>query len=418
MDFEDSPEEAAYRARARAFLDANAERKRPGRAELAKRVPPAELLERAKAWQALKADHGFACITWPREWGGPGGTPMEHVVFAQEEDAFDVPQGIFQVGLGMCVPTVITLGSDAMRERFVRPALRGEDVWCQLFSEPAAGSDLAGIRARAVRDPGSASGGGADDWIVNGQKVWTTNAHLADFGLLIVRTDFDVPKHKGMTMFWVDMTAPGVEVRPINQMSGKSSFNEVYFTDVPIPDAQRIGEVGGGWKAALVTLMNERLAIGGAKGADWAEIIELARSISADDGAAALADSGFRQRLADWYIQSEGTRLTRFRSMTALSRGQTPGPEGSIGKLVNANQLQDLCSYAVEMEGLAGLLVDPAQAPMDAMFQQGLMKAPGSRIAGGTDEILRNVIAERVLGLPPEPRTDKQMAFRDLPAGA
>lgn len=332
------------------------------------------------------------------------------MVFAQEEDEFDVPQGIFQVGLGMCVPTVITLGSDAMRERFVRPALRGEDVWCQLFSEPAAGSDLAGIRARAIPD--------GDDWIVNGQKVWTTNAHLADYGLLIVRTDPDVPKHKGMTMFWVDMGAPGVEVRPINQMSGKSSFNEVYFTDVRLPDAQRIGKVGGGWKAALVTLMNERLAIGGAKGADWAEIMDLARAISGDSGGTMLVDGGFRQRLADWYIQSEGTRLTRFRSMTALSRGQTPGPEGSIGKLVNANQLQDLCGYAVEMQGVSGLLVDPAEATMDAMFQQGLMKAPGSRIAGGTDEILRNVIAERVLGLPPEPRMDKNLAFRDLPAGA
>jgi alkylation response protein AidB-like acyl-CoA dehydrogenase len=410
MDFEDSPEEASYRSKARAFLVDNAAVKVPGRPELSKRVPQAELLRLAKNWQAMKADNGFACITWPRAWGGPGGTPIEHVIFSQEEAAFDVPEGIFQVGLGMCVPTVITLGDDAMRERFVRRALRGEDVWCQLFSEPAAGSDLAAIRTRAVKD--------GDDWIVNGQKVWTTNAHLADYGLLIVRTDPDVPKHKGMTMFWIDMAAPGVEVRPINQMSGKSSFNEVYLTDVRLPDSQRIGEIGGGWKAALVTLMNERLAIGGAKGADWTELVELARAITGGDTTSVMADRGFRQRLADWYVQSEGTRLTRFRSMTALSRGQTPGPETSIGKLVNANQLQDLCGYAVEMQGLAGLLVDPALAPMSAIFQQGMLKAPGSRIAGGTDEILRNVIAERVLGLPPEPRFDKNLPFRDLPANA
>ena len=173
-----------------------------------------------------------------------------------------------------------------------------------------------------------------------------------------------------------------------------------------------------GGRQRLVTLMNERLAIGGAKGADWAELVELSRTMTGGDGEAALRDRGFRQRLADWYVQSEGTRLTRFRSMTALSRGQTPGPETSIGKIVNANQLQELCSYAVEMQGLSGLIVDPDIAPMGAMFQQGLMKAPGSRIAGGTDEILRNVIAERVLGLPPEPRLDKDVAFRDLPVGA
>jgi alkylation response protein AidB-like acyl-CoA dehydrogenase len=286
--------------------------------------------------------------------------------------------------------------------------MRGEEIWCQLFSEPAAGSDLAGVRTRAVRD--------GDEWVVNGQKVWTTNAHIADYGLLLVRTDPSVPKHKGLTMFWVGMRTPGIDVRPIEQISGKSFFNEVYFTDVRIADSQRLGDVGGGWKAALVTLMNERLAVGGAKGANWSEVMELAKRLPAASGTV-LEDGGFRQRLADWYIQAEGIKLTRFRTMTALSRGQAPGPESSIGKLVNANQLQDLASYAIELQDQFGIIDDPDIAPMSAIFQQGLLKAPGSRIAGGTDEILRNVIAERVLGLPPEVRQDKDVPFRELPVG-
>jgi len=409
MDFDDNPGEAAWRARARAFLQAHAAPRRRGQPELAKRLTAPELLAAAREWQALKADNGFACITWPAEWGGPGGTPIEHVIFAQEEEGFDVPTGIFQVGLGMCVPTVIALGSDAMRQRFVRPAIRGEEIWCQLFSEPAAGSDLAGVRTRAIR--------AGEDWVINGQKVWTTNAHLADFGLLLVRTDPDVPKHKGLTMFWIDMRSSGVEVRPIHQISGKSAFNEVWLTDALVPDAQRLGDIGGGWKAALVTLMNERLAVGGAKGADWPEIMDLARTLPAAGGGSVLDDGGFRQRLADWYVQAEGIKLTRFRAITALSRGQTPGPESSIGKIVNANQLQDLTHYAIELQDQFGIIDDPALSPMSGIFHQGLLKAPGSRVAGGTDEILRNIIAERVLGLPAEIRTDKDKPFRELPAG-
>jgi alkylation response protein AidB-like acyl-CoA dehydrogenase len=408
MDFNDTNDEAAYRAGVRHFLEANAKPKKLGQVEISKRLSPADLLAAAKSWQALKASNGYACITWSKEWGGPGGSPMQSVIFAQEEERYDLPVGIFQVGLGMCVPTVIALADEAAKQRFVGPALRGEEIWCQLFSEPAAGSDLAGVRTSAVADD--------DHWIINGQKVWTTNAHLADFGLLLARTDPNVPKHKGLTMFWVDMRDPGTEVRPIHQISGKSSFNEVFFTDLRIPDSRRLGEVGGGWKAALVTLMNERLAIGGAKGADYLEIMELARQLRSANGTM-LQDGGFRQRLADWYIHAEGIKLTRFRAMTALSRGQTPGPESSIGKLVNANQLQDLSNYAIELMEEFGIIDDKELAPMAAVFQQGFLKAPGSRVAGGTDEILRNVIAERVLGLPTEIRQDKEVAFKDLPIG-
>jgi alkylation response protein AidB-like acyl-CoA dehydrogenase len=408
MDFNDTPDEAEYRAAARRFLQAHAELKQSTRPEISQLLSLPDLVNAARKWQALKAAHGYACITWAKEWGGPGGTPLEAVIFAQEEEHYDVPAGIFQVGLGMCIPTLIALADDATRQRFVAPALRGEEIWCQLFSEPAAGSDLAGVRARATRHEAG--------WVINGQKVWTTNAHIADFGLMLARSDPSLPKHQGLTMFWVDVRSPGIEVRPIHQISGKSSFNEVFFTDVHIADSQRIGAIGAGWKAAIVTLMNERLAVGGMKGADYPEILELARRIRSGRGTA-LQDGGFRQRLADWYVQAEGIKLTRFRAMTALSRGQQPGPESSIGKIVTANQLQDLANYALDLQDQFGIVDDNNLAPMSAIFQQGFLKAPGSRIAGGTDEILRNIIAERVLGLPAEARQDKDLPFKDLPSG-
>jgi len=308
----------------------------------------------------------------------------------------------------MCVPTVMAFANDETKQRFVAPAVRGEEIWCQLFSEPSAGSDVAGLRTRAVKD--------GDDWVINGQKVWTSGAHYCDFGILLVRTNPDVPKHKGLTMFWIDMKAPGVDVRPIHQMSGGSNFNEVYFTDLRVNDSQRLGAVGDGWKVALVTLMNERLAVGGSTGPNYAEIMALARSTVTEDGNA-LANDAFREKLADWYVQAEGLKLTRFRTMTALSRGQTPGPESSIGKIISANQLQDLSNSAIELEDQFGIITDTAIAPMEAAFQQSLMWAPGLRIAGGTDEILKNIIAERVLGLPGDVRVDKDVAFKDMPTG-
>jgi alkylation response protein AidB-like acyl-CoA dehydrogenase len=408
MDFNDTPTEASYRAKARNFLTAHARPKKLGQQDLSSQLSQDELVLAAKAWQALKADHGFACITWPKEWGGPGGSAMESVIFAQEEEQFDIPMGILQVSLGICMPTVIKLGCEDVKQRFVTPALHGEEIWCQLFSEPAAGSDLAGIRTRAVQDNNS--------WVINGQKVWTSNAHLSDFGLLLTRSDSTVRKHKGMTMFWVDMKTPGIEVRPIHQISGKSGFNEVFFTDVCIPDSQRIGEVNGGWKAALSTLATERLAIGGAKGADYEELIELALKIPCGDHTA-MQDAGFRQKLADWYVNAEGVKLTRLRAMTALSRGEIPGPESSIGKFIMAAQLQDISDYAMDLQDQYGIINDDERSPLSAAFQKGWLKAPGSRIAGGTDEILLNVIAERVLGLPGAIRVDKEQPFADLPVG-
>jgi alkylation response protein AidB-like acyl-CoA dehydrogenase len=398
MDFNDTPEEAAFRAEARAFLEQHLEPKR-GNATRS-REPRALTLDKAKKWQKVKAENQFAQITWPKEIGGRGGTPMQQVIWNQEEAKFNAPIGPFAIGLGMCVPTVIAFGSDAHKARYVQPALHGEEIWCQLFSEPSAGSDVAGLKTKAVKD--------GDDWVINGQKVWTTGAQFSDYGIVLTRTDPNVPKHKGLTMFIVDMKAPGVEVRPIHQASGGREFNEVYFTDVRIPDSDRLGDPGMGWKVALVTLMNERLAVGGSPGPDWQEIMDYARD------AGTLSNQAFREKLADWYVAAQGYKLTKFRTQTALSRGETPGPENSIGKIITANHLQDICNSAVEMQDHYGLIIDKDKAPADAIFQESLMWAPGLRIAGGTDEILKNIIAERVLGLPQDVRVDKDKAFSEL----
>ncbi|MCA6302144.1 MAG: acyl-CoA dehydrogenase family protein, partial [Phenylobacterium sp.] len=320
MDFNDTPEEAAYRQKVRTWLEANAPRTRSGDDD----GEGGGDLAAAKAWQAKKAAAGFACITWPREWGGQGGTPIDSVIFSEEEARYPIPSNPFQIGLGMCVPTVMNFADQATKDRFGPPAIRGEEIWCQLFSEPSGGSDVAAARTRAEKAPD-----GSGDWIINGQKVWTTGAQFSDFGIVIVRTDPNLPKHKGLTMFWVDMKDPGIEVRPIHQMSGGSGFNEVFFTDVRVKDSQRLGGVGDGWKVSLVTLMNERLAVGGATGAGWSQFLEAARDTTGADGAPLLKESAVREKLADWYVQAEGLRHARNRTMTALSKGQTPGPESS-----------------------------------------------------------------------------------------
>jgi alkylation response protein AidB-like acyl-CoA dehydrogenase len=411
MDFEDSPDEAKFRAEVRSWLDANA-KKRVKREISADDMENGAANEMAasKAWQKTKAQAGYARITWPKGMGGIGGTPMQSIIFGQEEAKYDVAGGgPFGIGLGMCIPTLMAYGSKDMIARYVAPSLKGDEIWCQLFSEPAAGSDVAGLRTRAARD--------GDDWIVNGQKIWTSGAHYSDFGLLLARTDFDAPKHKGLTMFFLSMRAPGVEVRPIRQATGGATFNEVFFTDVRIPDSQRLGEVGQGWTVALTTLMHERLAVGGGQGGniDVKELLSLARHLELEDGPA-LKNAHVREKIADWYVRSAGLKYTTYRTMTALSRGQQPGPEASIAKVVVASKLQELCAFATELESEAGALKGD-DAPAHGAFQLGWMSAPGFRIAGGTDEILRNIIAERVLGLPPDVRVDKDAPFNKLQGG-
>ncbi len=402
MDFKDTPEEAAYRAQVRDWLTANA----PKHGFPLDTSKP-DYMPRAKVWQAEKAAAGYACITWPKDWGGQGGTPVQNVIYAEEEGPYQTPSALFSIGLGMCLPTVMTVADEATKTRFVGPAMRGEEIWCQLFSEPSGGSDVAAVRTRAVR-----SDDGSGDWIINGQKVWTTGAQFSDYGIIITRTDPDVPKHKGMTMFWVDMRDPGVEVRPIHQMSGGSKFNEVFITDVRVKDSQRLGAVGDGWKVSLVTLMNERLSVSGVRPPGWPAFLDAARATPE-----AMQDRALREKLADWYVQAEGLRHTRNRTMTALSKGETPGPESSIGKIVLTDYLHDLSSEAVDMLDQYGIIDDPALSPANAAPQAMWVGNPGLRLAGGTDEILRNIIAERVLGLPGDIRVDKDVAFKDMPRG-
>ncbi len=411
MDFDDTKEEAQFRKECYDWLKANARLKSASGENSRNRgsLSDDELVKRAKEWQAKKAAAGYAQITWPKEWGGRGGTPIQSVIYSQEEAKFSVPGGVFEIGLGMCVPTVMAYADADTCKRFVSPALRGEEIWCQLFSEPAAGSDVAGIRTKAEKD--------GDEWVINGQKVWTSGAHFSDFGIVVTRTDPTVPKHKGLTMFWIDMKSPGVEVRPIKQISGDANFNEVFFTDVRVKDSQRLGEVGEGWKVSITTLMNERLAVGGGAGAgDFGELLALAKATELEDGPA-VAQSSVREKIADWYVESQGLKLNRFRTITALSKGTAPGPEASIGKIISAPKMQDLAAFAMELEDMGGIITDREIAPLGGGFQAQWLGAAGYRIAGGTDEILRNIVAERVLGLPQDIRVDKTVPFNELPKG-
>lgn len=406
MDFNDTPQEAEYRAQVRAWLDANADA-----------CDGLTGVAAAKAWQARKYAAGYVGITWPKAVGGQGGTAMQQIIFNQEESKVGAPTGLYAIGLGMCIPTVFTHGlTPDIAARYVPPAMEGKEVWCQLFSEPAAGSDLAGIRTRAERDPGSGAGASGDDWIINGQKVWTSGAQHSDYGIVVTRTDPSVPKHKGLTMFIVDMKAPGVDVRPIKQMSGGSEFNEVFFTDVRIPDSHRLGGIGEGWKVSLTTLMHERLAVGGkpASAPGVPEMIDLARAIATDEGNA-LEQSHVRMAIAAAYIADRGIALTRMRTISALSSGRTPGPESSISKVVVAKTMQEMGAFAAEMADSAGAMMgaDVPDLPHMARFQMSYIGAAGLRIAGGTDEILRNIIAERVLGLPGDVRPDKDLPFSE-----
>jgi acyl-CoA dehydrogenase len=405
MDFNDTPQEAAFRAEARAFLDANA----PAFLATRRNETEAQYVARGKRWQKLKAENGWACLNWPKEYGGRGASPMELIIWNQEESRYDLPVGPFAIGLGMCGPTMIAYASEPQKREHLPRMAAGEKIWCQLFSEPAGGSDLAALRTKAVR--------AGDDWIVNGQKIWTSGAHYSDWGILVTRTDPTVAKHKGLTFFFLDMRSPGIEVKPIKQISGGANFNEVYFTDVRIPDAQRLGAVGQGWQVSLTTLMNERLAVGNAGGADVDEVLALARAVKID-GKPALRNAAVREKIADWYCQSSGLRFTNYRTISALSRGQTPGPENSITKVVSAVKQQEIGAFGLDLMDMGGILMDPRKVPGGLAFQMNFLGAPGYRIAGGTDEILRNIIAERVLGLPGDVRVDKNVPFEHVPTGS
>jgi alkylation response protein AidB-like acyl-CoA dehydrogenase len=410
MNFDDTPREATFRAEAKAWIDAHAPRE--FEAELSKaslgriKLQKHDIVEIAKAWKKKKSEAGFVCLHWPREYGGRGATAVERVIWQQEEGVYFKLTSPFQIGEGMCGPTLMAYGSEADKRRYLPKIATGEEIWCQLFSEPSGGSDVAGLRTRAERD--------GDHWIINGQKIWTSGAHYADYGILITRTDPTVPKHKGLTMFYIDMKSPGVEVRPIKQANGMQEFNEVFFTNLRIPDSQRLGAVDDGWNVSLTTLMNERMSIGARLATGFAELFEFCCNLMTEDGLA-IDDRATRSKLANWAVKNSGLKYTSYRAISALSKGERPGPENSIGKLVAGSMLQDIAMYAMDLQGASGVLADPQATEAAGQFQAMLMSSPSVRIAGGTDEILRNIIAERVLGLPGDIRVDKDVPFNKIP---
>ena len=410
MDFNDSPEEAAYRAKARTWLDANATLKDPsGDRTNALDEAEGDVVNQAKAWQAKKNTDGWACLRWPKQYGGQEASPIEAVIFGQEEGRYELPPSIYGIGHGMLGPTIMTHGTDEQKERFLPNMVEGNEVWCQLFSEPDAGSDLAGLKTSAVKD--------GDDWVINGQKIWTTGAQFCKWGMLVARTDTTAAKHAGLTYFIVDMEDPGIDIRPIKQMNGASGFNEVFFTDVRTPDTNRLGGVGDGWRVAITTLMNERSSIGGSMGGGGGihDLIKLAQKVDRN-GRPAIEDGGVRRQIADFAVRRSGLKYTGQRGLSALSQGQTPGPEASIGKLVAAIMGLEMGAFGMELQGAAGVLAGEDSLG-DPTWQHTYMSMPGLRLAGGTDEILRNIISERVLGMPGEPRMDKGLPFKDIPTG-
>lgn len=405
MDFNDSPEEAAFRAQAQAWLATHA----PAHVlPVGVRMPDTEEAARGRAWMRELHDGGWAGLTFPKALGGRGLSGIEAVIFAEEEAKYTLPKGPFTaIGTGMALPVIARHGNDAQRGRFIAPTLTGEVTWCQLFSEPSAGSDLAALRTKAVQ-----ADDGSGDWIVNGQKVWSSWAHLTDWGILVVRTDPTVPKHKGLTFFVVDMKTPGIETRPIRQISGMSEFNETFLTDVRIPDANRIGAVGEGWACCMTVLMGERLG-SGAHRSGVEPLLALAGDTPDGQGGTMLADRAVRQALAEALAEEQGERFFQARLRTMVSKGENPGALAGMIKLAYAGRQQRVLGLGMELRGLDAIAADPGDSQTSEL-QYDYIYSTVMRIAGGADEVLRNQIAERVLGMPGEVRMDKSIPFEQL----
>jgi acyl-CoA dehydrogenase len=365
-----------------------------------------EMVVHAKAWRTKKFDAGFGWITGPKEFGGAGLTAAHERAYAAVEANYKVPnQSIFTIGLGMVAPTILAHGSPEAKEKFLRAMWRADIVGCQLFSEPGAGSDLASVQTKAERD--------GEEWVITGQKVWTSGAHYSDIGEIICRTDPSLPKHKGLTGFLVDMQAPGVEIRPLRQMTGGASFNEVFFNEVRVPDWYRLGDVNAGWGVALTTLMNERAAIGA--GGGGGEVSMMTRITAMVRHYGLEHDPLVREMLANLYINYRVANFNNKRAMDKMKAGQTPGPEMSISKMALVNNQKLLNDFLSHVLG-AKLQADTGEWGTYAWHQL-ILGAPGMRIAGGSDEVMRNIVGERVLGLPKEPGIDSKSAFRDLKVG-
>jgi alkylation response protein AidB-like acyl-CoA dehydrogenase len=399
VDLNDSPEQAQHRERVRAWLGEH-KHEAPVLDGPGALTDPDEILAARRAWQGRLAEGGLAGVTWPQEVGGQGLGPIEQVITQQEISRARVPGILDVIGVGMLGPTIIAHGTDEQKARYLGPMLHGDEVWCQLFSEPAAGSDLAAVQTRArQQDDGS--------WILNGQKVWTTNAQFASFGLLLARTDPEQHKHKGLTMFIVPMDAEGVTVRGLRQISGEAEFNEVFFDDMRLDADAVCGPVNGGWGTALTTLMFERVTIGlGSEGLGYREG-RFSQAIASDPAAA--KDPDVRKRLGEISAELLSIRFMGYRMLTALARGQIPGPEAGLAKVTTVNA-------AIAAGELIADVLGPDALAEDSEWAYMISFLPGLKSAGGTEEILRNTIGERVLGLPPEPRLDKGIPFSELRA--
>jgi alkylation response protein AidB-like acyl-CoA dehydrogenase len=403
VNFEDTPEEAAFREECRTFLSQHAELKDPS----ASRITMSTMAEDEEAhikacrdWQRTKAEAGWAGLTWPVEFGGRGLNGLLQGIFLEEEARYDLPVGMFAQAIGMVGPTIIQHGTEAQKQEFLAPILRGEQVWCQLFSEPNAGSDLAALACRAVKD--------GEEYVVNGQKVWTSSAHVADWGMLLVRTDLDAPKHKGITYLLVDMRTPGIEVRPLKQATGGAEFNEVFLTDVRVPVANTLGPENAGWGVAMTTLTSERADIGSNHSMGFSGVLGLARRFGVTD------DPVMRQRLMELYTSYEISRFMGYRIRTAASKGVAPGPEVSVMKIAVSDRLASQGDLVEAIQGPMGMLWGE-DAPDDGSWQaMTFMGQWMARIGGGTEDVQRNIVGERVLGLPREPSNDRTTPFRDL----
>jgi acyl-CoA dehydrogenase len=401
MDFNDTPEEAAFRAEAAAWLAEHA----PAHViPEGMRLDNEEEMQRGRAWQRALYDGGYAGITLPKSLGGRGGTALEAVIFAEEEGRYNVPRGPYtKIGNGMALPVIARHGRPDQIAQFAEKTLKGEITWCQLFSEPSAGSDLANVRTKAVRD--------GDHWVVNGQKVWSSWAHLTDWGILVARSDPSLPKHKGLTFFVVKMDTPGIEVRPIRQISGDSDFNETFLTDLRIPDSDRIGAEGEGWACCMTVLMGERLGTSAPHGA-VEEIVQLAAK-TPRSGGSAIGDAGLRLQLAEALAEQRAEGHFNARLRTMVSRGEDPGAMAGMGKLAFASRNQKVKGLAFEARGMDALAPAADDGAM-LQAQYDYIYSTVWRIAGGADEVLRNQIAERVLGMPGEIRADKNVPFNQL----
>jgi alkylation response protein AidB-like acyl-CoA dehydrogenase len=400
--------EDAFRARVRAFMEKHAVCQSIGAEQSwldQRSATEGELGQAGKAYQAALYDAGLAGVTWPSEYGGQGLPGRYQTIFNDVAADYVIPDDIFTIGFGMCIPTVLAHGTEAHKQRYVRPAARGEEIWCQLFSEPAAGSDVASLQSRAVRD--------GDVWVLNGQKVWTSGAHYSQFGLVLARTDPDQPKHRGLSMFILDMASPGITVRPLRQMNRAANFNEVFFDGVRIAADQILGEPGDGWRVALTTLMNERVSIGAGRSSEKASpLASIASHLELARQRQLLGEPGVRHDLADLLIGYWVLDMVGLRIRATIAAGRIPGPEGSVAKLAGSQLARRSAEVMCQLAGPAAAAWDSAVAHAERPSQM-VLTAPASGIAGGTNEVMRNILGERVLGLPKEPSVDRDLPFRE-----